>query len=184
MSTISVFASGTGSNFEALADAGLPIALVVCDHADAPVVAKAQARRIATFIIDYRDYPTKAAAEAAILAALPASDLIVLAGYMRIIGPTLLAAYPGQIINLHPALLPSFPGRTGIADAYAYGVKVTGVTVHVVDAGIDSGRILAQAPVRILPGESLAHLEARIHAVEHQLLPHTVAAILKEELAL
>jgi phosphoribosylglycinamide formyltransferase-1 len=100
---------------------------------------------------------------------------------MRIVGPTLLAAFPDQIVNLHPALLPSFPGRNGIQDAYAYGVKVTGVTVHYVDAGIDSGRIIAQEPVRIQPEMSLAELVTAIHAVEHDLLPKTVADLLTKE---
>lgn len=184
MSGITVFASGTGSNFQALVAAGLPVHFLVCDQPHAPVVALAQAAGIATFTLNYRDYADKTAAEAAIVAAVPASDLIVLAGYMRLLGPTLLAAWPNRIINLHPALLPSFPGRAGIADALAYGVKITGVTVHLVDAGLDSGRILAQAAVPIEAGDTEATLAPKIHAVEHRLLPATVAAILKGDLAL
>ncbi|MFD1431924.1 phosphoribosylglycinamide formyltransferase [Lacticaseibacillus yichunensis] len=180
-----VFASGTGSNFEALAEyfADRPdVALVglVCDHKAAPVLAKAEAAHVPTILIDYRAYPTKAAAEAALVARLPQADGLVLAGFMRIIGPTLLAAFPERIINLHPALLPSFPGRSGIADAFAYGVKVTGVTVHFVDAGIDSGRIIAQEPVRMRPDDTLATLETRIHEVEHHLLPTTVDHLIEK----
>ncbi|WP_203624043.1 MULTISPECIES: phosphoribosylglycinamide formyltransferase [unclassified Lacticaseibacillus] len=181
-----VFASGTGSNFEALADhfdrtKTATIVALVCDQPGAPVLAKAAARKIPVIALNYRDYPSKAAAEATLIARLPACDLIVLAGFMRIIGPTLLNAYPNRIINLHPALLPSFPGRTGIEDAFNYGVKVTGVTVHYVDAGIDSGKIIAQAPVLISEGTTLPALETAIHDVEHQLLPQTIEALIKEE---
>lgn len=186
MKQIAVFASGTGSNFDALQTAfanktrGIQIAVLVCDHADAPVVGKAQAVGIPVVLINYRDYAGKAAAEAAIVAAMPPVDLVVLAGFMRILGPTLLAAYPQRIVNLHPALLPSFPGRSGIEDALAYGVRVTGVTVHYVDAGIDSGTIIAQEPVRVLPDDTEDTLAPRIHAVEHVLLPKTVAQLLQE----
>ncbi|WP_125702833.1 phosphoribosylglycinamide formyltransferase [Lacticaseibacillus daqingensis] len=185
MKRLIVFASGTGSNFAALvahyqASARVAIVALVCDHADAPVLAKAAAAGIPTITINYKGYPTKQAAEAALVAMLPATDLIVLAGYMRIIGKTLLAAYPDRIINLHPALLPSFPGRAGIQDAYDYGVKVTGVTVHVVDAGVDSGRILAQAPVAITAGMTVDALETKIHQVEHQLLPQTIDNLIEE----
>ncbi len=184
MKQIVVFASGSGTNFQALHDffkdsTKVQIALLVCDHEDAYVLQRAALAKVPTLVVNFRDYANKAEAEQAILDKLPTCDLIVLAGYMRIIGKTLLAAFPNRIINLHPALLPSFPGRTGIQDAYDYGVKVTGVTVHYVDAGIDSGQIIAQAPVRIKSGESVEELEARIHAVEHELLPQTVAALLK-----
>lgn len=184
MKQLIVFASGNGSNFQALAEYfqggqhGAEIELLVCDHADAYVLQRAQQVGIKSLVIDYSAYANKAEAETALLAQLPACDLIVLAGFMRIIGATLLDAYPNQIINLHPALLPSFPGRSGIADAYAYGVKVTGVTVHYVDAGIDSGQIIAQEPVKVASGMSLAELETAIHAVEHQLLPQTVESLL------
>ncbi|WP_461212992.1 phosphoribosylglycinamide formyltransferase [Lacticaseibacillus sp. GG6-2] len=187
MKNIIVFASGNGSNFETLAkyfaDAsrGVTISLLVCDHAHAYVLQRAAKFNIPTLTIAYPDYKTKADAEKALLAQLPACDLIVLAGFMRIIGPTLLQAYPDRIVNLHPALLPSFPGRTGIKDAYDYGVKVTGVTVHYVDAGIDSGKIIAQVPVRIEPNMALADLETAIHAAEHDLLPQTVADLLTKE---
>lgn len=181
-----VFASGTGTNFEALADhfdrtRTARIIALLCDQPGAPVLTKAASRGIPTILLNYQAYPDKAAAEAWLKLQLPACDLIVLAGFMRIIGPTLLAAFPNRIINIHPALLPSFPGRTGIADAYAYGVKVTGVTVHYVDAGIDSGQIIAQVPVRIGNTTTLPELETAIHDVEHHLLPETIEALIKEE---
>lgn len=186
MKNIAIFASGTGSNFDALqakfADPaeGVHISVMVCDHAKAPVVEKAKAAGIPVVLVNYKRCGSKAAAEQYIMSQLPPVDGIILAGFMRILGPDLLAAYPRKIINLHPALLPSFPGRTGIADAYDYGVKVTGVTVHFVDAGVDSGEIIAQEPVRIAAGESLADLETAIHAVEHVLLPNAVTKLIKE----
>ncbi|KRM88362.1 phosphoribosylglycinamide formyltransferase [Lacticaseibacillus thailandensis] len=182
--SIAIFASGTGSNFQALVNAfagrtDIVIRALVCDHADAPVVAKATRAQIPVIVVDYRTAGSKTTAERRILAQLPPIDLIVLAGYMRILGPTLLNAYPQRIINLHPALLPSFPGRTGIEDAWHYGVKVTGVTVHYVDAGVDSGQIIAQVPVPITTGMSLEDLTAQIHRVEHQLLPATVRQLVQ-----
>ncbi|ERL64841.1 phosphoribosylglycinamide formyltransferase [Schleiferilactobacillus shenzhenensis] len=186
MKRLAVFASGNGTNFEALADyfqdpaKDVQISVVVCDHRRAPVIAKAAARDIPVQLVNYKQSGSKQAAEEAILAALPPVDLIVLAGFMRIIGPTLLAAFPRRIVNLHPALLPAFPGRTGIADAYAYGVKITGVTVHFVDAGIDTGEIIAQEPVRILPGMTEPELETAIHTVEHRLLPATIEQLMTE----
>jgi phosphoribosylglycinamide formyltransferase-1 len=186
MKNIAIFASGTGSNFAALQAAfadparGVHISVLVCDHAHAAVVAKARTAGVPVVLVNYKQCGSKAAAEQYIISKLPTVDLIVLAGFMRILGPDLLAAYPRKIINLHPALLPSFPGRTGIADAYEYGVKVTGVTVHYVDAGVDSGEIIAQEPVRITAGESLDELETAIHAVEHVLLPNAVTELIKE----
>lgn len=184
MKSIAIFASGNGTNFDALQQAFLDnphinIACMVCDHANAPVVGKAQRAGVPVITVNYRDYANKAAAEQAIIDALPPVDLVVLAGFMRILGPTLLGAFPRKIVNLHPALLPSFPGRTGIEDAFAYGVKVTGVTVHYVDAGVDSGEIIAQEPVRILSDDTVDTLTTRIHATEHVLLPKTVAALLQ-----
>ena len=177
MKRLAVFASGNGTNFLALAEhfqtstRGAEIAVLVCDQPGAPVIAKAARFGIPAHIFNYRDYPTKKAAEQAILAALPPVDLVVLAGFMRIIGPTLLAAFPRRIVNLHPALLPAFPGRTGIADAYAYGGKITGVTVHYVDAGCDTGEIIAHQPARRLPGITESGFEPAIHAPDNPLLP-------------
>ena len=186
MKALAVFASGNGTNFEALyeasqaQDSNFRIAVLVCDQASAPVISKAGDRQIPTIVINFKHFINKAAAEARILAAMPPVDALILAGYMRIIGPTLLDAFPRRIINLHPALLPSFPGRQGIKDAFDYGVKVTGVTVHYVDAGIDTGEIIAQDPVRVLPGMTLAELEAAIHRQEHHIFPETVKKLIQE----
>ncbi|WP_200868865.1 phosphoribosylglycinamide formyltransferase [Agrilactobacillus composti] len=188
MRKIAIFASGTGTNFVALVQAikarQLPaqVVLLVCDHQDAPVLQRAQAFNIPSFVINFKDYANKAAAETAILAALQARDVqaILLAGYMRIIGPTLLAAYPNKIINIHPALLPKFPGAHGIEDAFQAGVKETGVTIHFIDAGVDSGPIIAQKAVPVLPTDDLDSLETRIHATEHVLYPDVLADLLKK----
>ncbi len=102
---------------------------------------------------------------------------MVLAGYMLLVSPAFVQVFPGRIINLHPALLPAFPGTTSISDAVHYGVKVTGVTVHFVDEGLDTGPIIAQEPVRVEEGDTPESLAARIHAVEHQLLPATIRLI-------
>ena len=179
-----VFASGSGSNFEALVRQ-VPrevaeVALLVCDQPGAYCLERAAALGVPTFVAERAAYPSKAEFEWAIASRLAEArpDLIALAGYMRIIGPGLLGAYPGQIVNIHPSLLPAFPGRTAIADALAFGVKVTGVTVHFVDAGIDTGPIIAQAAIRIDDGEALPDLTARIHKLEHQLYPEVVTQLL------
>ncbi|TGD18084.1 phosphoribosylglycinamide formyltransferase [Levilactobacillus suantsaiihabitans] len=186
---LAVFASGNGTNFtalwQAIQDRQLPatIALLVCDHADAPVIQRAQAARVPVFCLDFKAYATKAEAETVILDQLRAAQVtaILLAGYMRLIGPTLLAAYPQRIINLHPALLPHFPGRHSIEDALAAKVTTTGVTIHFVDAGIDTGQIIGQRAVPILPTDTYATLAPRIHAVEHQFYPDTLQQLLAQQ---
>jgi phosphoribosylglycinamide formyltransferase-1 len=127
-----------------------------------------------------KEYPDKAAYEADVLRALRAAgtEWVILAGYMRIVGPTLLDAYPDRILNIHPSLLPQFPGRTAVADALAAGVTETGVTVHLVDAGIDTGPVLEQVRVPIDPGMTLEALLERVHAAEHQLYPRVIRRLL------
>lgn len=186
---LAVFASGTGTNFtalwQAIEDRQLParIELLICDHVDAPVIQRAAAVQVPVFCVDFKAYPDKASAEAAILTQLRATQVtaILLAGYMRLIGPTLLNAYPHHIINLHPALLPLFPGRHSIADALAAGATTTGVTIHFVDAGIDTGQIIDQRTVPILPADTYDTLAPRIHAVEHQFYPDTLQQLLAQQ---
>jgi len=183
---IAVFASGTGTNFSALQSAiverKIPaeIVLLVCDQAAAPVIKRAEAVGVPVLVINYKDFATKAAAETVILTSLYAHQVaaILLAGYMRIVGKTLLTAYPHRIINLHPALLPKFPGRQGIADAFAAGVSETGVTVHFIDAGIDTGQVIRQQRVSVGPNDTLASLTERIHQVEHDLYPDVLAELI------
>lgn len=185
---IAVFASGNGMNFvalhQAIAARALPatIALLVCDQPQAPVIAKARALQVPVLIVDFHDYANKAAAEEIILTALQARqiDAVLLAGYMRIIGATLLTAYPHKIINLHPALLPKFPGRHGIEDAFAAGVSETGVTIHYIDAGIDTGQIIAQRTVPVKADDTLATLATRIHDCEHQFYPDVLQTLINE----
>jgi phosphoribosylglycinamide formyltransferase-1 len=125
------------------------------------------------------DYATREEHDLAMAAAIreARADLVVLAGYMLLVSPVFVRAFPSRIINLHPALLPAFPGTTSIEDAMSYGVKVTGVTVHFVDDGLDTGPVIAQEPVRVEPGDTADSLAARIHATEHRLLPSTIRLI-------
>lgn len=171
-----VFASGSGSNFQAIHDAieaghlsGI-ITLVVTDKPDAFVVERARIAGIETLAIKPSSFSSKVVFEQAVLQKLKELEVewIVLAGYMRLIGNVLLEAYPNQIINIHPSLLPAFPGKDAIGQAMAHGVKITGVTVHYVDAGMDTGPILAQAAVEVVDGDR-EQTEERIHSLEHEL---------------
>lgn len=183
---VAILASGNGSNFEALAhqfQAGLlpgELIFVFSDHHNAYVLERARRLNIKAYSFEVKEFANKAAYEKALLQLLQEQeiDLIVLAGYMRIIGKTLLSHYSNRILNIHPSLLPSFPGLHGIKDAYEYGVKVTGVTVHLVDDGVDTGPIIAQEPVMILPEDSLESLEEKIHQTEHRLYPKVLRDVL------
>ena len=183
---VAILASGNGSNFEALAhqfQAGLlpgELIFVFSDHHDAYVLERAQRLNVRAFSFEVKEFANKAAYEEALLQLLQEQeiDLIVLAGYMRIIGQTLLSHYSNRILNIHPSLLPSFPGLHGIKDAYEYGVKVTGVTVHLVDDGVDTGPIIAQEPVMILPEDTLESLEEKIHQTEHRLYSKVLRDVL------
>lgn len=178
---IAVFASGNGSNFQAIVDAvasgelNAEVVAVVSDQPEAYVVERAQNAGITLFAYRPKDFPSKEHYEEAILKDLLTLQVewLVLAGYMRLIGDTLLSAYPNQIVNIHPSLLPSFPGLHAIEQALAHGVKVTGVTIHLVDAGMDTGPILAQQSVDI-EGCDLELAEQRIHAIEHALYTKTL----------
>ncbi len=183
---VAILASGNGSNFEALAhqfQAGLlpgELIFVFSDHHNAYVLERARRLNIKDYSFEVKEFENKAAYEEALLQLLQEQqiDLIVLAGYMRIIGQTLLSHYSNRILNIHPSLLPSFPGLHGIKDAYEYGVKVTGVTVHFVDDGVDTGPIIAQEPVMVLPEDSLESLEEKIHQTEHRLYPKVLRDVL------
>lgn len=185
-----VLASGNGSNLQAIIDqlhgrpagAGGPVievALVVSDQPGARALVRAKQAGIATAVCAAAPAGSREAREACVLEAVAAAapDLVVLAGYMRIVPPAFVRAFPHRIINLHPALLPAFPGTTSIKDALEHGVKVTGVTVHFVDEGLDTGPIVAQEAVRVEEGDTFETLAERIHAVEHELLPPTIREI-------
>jgi phosphoribosylglycinamide formyltransferase-1 len=182
-----VFASGSGSNLQRFIDeasAGCfpaALALVVSDRPECFAVARAQQARIPVLAFTPKTYPDKAAYEQVILRELQARQVrwVVLAGYMRLIGPTLLEPYRGRIVNIHPALLPAFPGKDAIGQALRAGATMTGVTVHVVDEGVDTGPPIAQMRVPILPNDSAETLAERIHAIEHGLYPAVVADLIR-----
>jgi phosphoribosylglycinamide formyltransferase-1 len=178
-----VLASGTGSLLRSLLDAAVGdyparvVAVGVDRDCGAAEIAKAAS--LPTFTVQLADYPSRDAWDAALtdVTAAHSPDLVVSAGFMRILGPQFLSRFSGRIVNTHPALLPSFPGTHGVADALAYGVKVTGCTVHLVDAGTDTGPILAQQPVPVLDGDDVETLHERIKVVERRLLVDVVAAV-------
>jgi len=182
---IAVFASGQGTNFQALADCAAAreldatIELLVCDKPGAPVIGRAEAAGIDVLLFVPKEFPSREAHDRFILQELERRgvELVVLAGYMRIVTDVLVAAYDGRMINVHPALLPSFPGLGGIKQALDYGVRVTGVTVHYVDGGMDTGPIIAQKAVEVLPGDDEESLALRIHAAEQHLLPWVVSEV-------
>lgn len=180
--SIAVFASGSGSNFQALVEASRaedwpePIRLLVCDRPGARVLERAEKLGVPSLLVDPKEFSSKADYEAEILARLRREGIrrLVLAGYMRLIGPTLLDAYRWRIVNIHPSLLPAFPGKDAVGQALDYGVKWTGVTVHFVDEGMDTGPIIAQEPVRVDEGDDRASLTRKIQAVEHRLYPAVI----------
>ena len=185
MKKIVVFASGNGSNFQAIIDQlhlkVCEVALLICDNPSAYCIERAKSVGIETFVFNPKLYDKKCDYELEILSKLKKVDpsLIVLAGYMRIVSSTLLSVYEGKIINIHPALLPAFKGRDGIGDALTYGVKVMGVTVHYVDTGIDTGKIIDQASFKRAENETADESKQRIHELEHQLYPKVITQLLK-----
>ncbi|MGH3634734.1 phosphoribosylglycinamide formyltransferase [Mycobacterium sp.] len=178
-----VLASGTGSLLAALLDAAVgdyPARVVAVGvDRDCRAADIATAASVPTFTARLADYPRRDAWDAALTeaAAVHSPDLVVSAGFMKIIGPQFLSSFNGRIINTHPALLPAFAGTHGVADALEYGVKVTGATVHLVDAGTDTGPILAQQAVPVLDGDDEQTLHERIKVVERRLLVDVVAAV-------
>jgi len=184
---LAVLASGTGTNLQALMDdavVGSHVALVVSDRPEAGALQRARDRGVPTAVCRPQDHPDRAAHDRAIRDLLQAEgiDCVALAGYMRIVGPELIAAFPERIVNLHPALLPAFPGMRSVADALEWGVKVTGVTVHLVDEEVDHGPIVAQEPLRVLEEDDLDSLLARVHETEHRIFPMAVRALVEGRL--
>ncbi len=183
---IAIFASGSGSNFQAIVDAvkqgnlDVSIKLLVCDRSKAEVLHRAEAAGVPAFVVQAKDYLSREQLDAAIVQQLDEVgpiDLIVLAGYMRLITDCLVQPYFGRMINIHPALLPAFPGMHAIKQALEYGVKVAGATVHFVDGGMDTGPIIAQKTVTVNNEDTLENLTAKIHTVEHELLPQVIQTI-------
>ena len=185
MKRIAIFASGSGTNFEALVNETYKnekIVLLVCDKPNAYVIERAKNHNINYFVVELKKFENKEAYETAIVNKLKEEkiDLVLLAGYMKIVDKVLLDAYEGRIINIHPALLPSFKGAHGIKDAYDYGVKIMGVTIHYVNKEVDGGKIIAQDAFH-LTNETLDEAEAIIHSIEHKLYPETLKKLLEEK---
>ena len=179
---IAVLASGSGTNAQAMMDkaaAGLldvNIVLIVCNRPGAGVIARAEKAGIPCRVLDHKAFPDRESFDMRVAGELrrAGADLVVLAGYMRLLSRAFLQAFQGRVINLHPALLPSFPGVHGGADALDYGVKISGCTVHFVEEEMDSGPVIIQAAVPVNAGEGEASLMARIHAMEHRVFPQAV----------
>ena len=185
-----IMASGSGSNAQVLFDSVREgkmegeIACLFCDRPGAKVIERAEAAGIDTVVFSPKEFASKDDYEAAIVREFQARgvECVVLAGYMRLCGSNFLAAYAGKAINLHPSLLPLFPGKDAIGDALAAGVKYTGVTVHFIDEGMDTGPIIRQETVMIEPDDTRETLASRIHAAEHRLLPEVTALLLSGKL--
>ena len=186
MTRIGVLLSGRGSNFLALHDAvrrgELPaeIALVAGNVADAPGLERARERGLPVAALPHRGEPDRASHEAKLIGALRAAGVewVCLAGYMRLLSPGFLAAFPSRVVNIHPSLLPAFPGLDAQAQALAHGVKITGCTVHLVDAGLDSGPIVLQRAVEVLDDDTPETLAARILEQEHVAYPEAMRRLL------
>lgn len=187
---IAVFASGRGTNFSAIARGvkkgtiKANLTLLVCDNPQALVLEKAKRAKVKIALVKIKDFATQKALEARIIEHLEENniDLIVLAGFMRVLSPEFVQRYNGRILNIHPALLPSFKGSHGIKDAFEYGVKVTGATVHFVDEKVDCGPIILQKTVKIDANETLESLEEKIHKVEHALYPKAIKLFVENRL--
>jgi phosphoribosylglycinamide formyltransferase-1 len=183
-----VLVSGSGTNLQALIDAcadpayGAKIVAVAADRDGIAGLTRAETAGIPTFTEKVTDHIDRAAWDTALAEEVAAfePDLVVSAGFMKILGPAFLARFGGRTVNTHPALLPAFPGAHGVRDALAYGVKVTGCTVHFVDAGVDTGPIIAQGAVEVLPGEDEDALHERIKTVERSLLVSCVGRLARD----
>lgn len=186
---IVVLVSGSGSNLQVLLDAvesSWSVVGVVSDQPTAHALQRAAAAQVPSRVVEWGDYASRDDFTDAICAAAGEfePDYIVLAGFMRVLGPGAIARFPDRIINVHPSLLPAFPGAHGVRDALAYGAKVTGVTVHFVDEHLDHGPIIAQEALNVIADDDEAALHGRIQEIEHRLLPEVVTRLAKGELAI
>lgn len=189
---IAVFASGRGTNFGAIIKATklgkikANLSLLVCDNPKAGAIGRAKRAGIKIALVKREDFTDKKDFEAKIIQHLEENkiDLIVLAGFMRMLSPEFVRRYTGRILNIHPALLPSFKGSRSIKDAFDYGVKITGVTVHFVDEKMDHGPIILQKAVQIQEDDTLESLEKKIHKIEHRLYPQALRLYMEGKLKL
>ena len=192
LKNIAVLASGNGSNFQAIVDAlkkgriRANIKLLVCDNPEAYCLQRAAKVKVKAFIADRRDFSNKKDFEEQIIRKLRSEKigLIILAGFMRLLSGEFIKKYRGRILNIHPSLLPVFKGARAIKDAFDYGAKVSGVTVHFVDEQMDHGPIILQEPLKIKAGWSLEELEKNIHNLEHKIYPQVIRLFLEGRLRL
>jgi phosphoribosylglycinamide formyltransferase-1 len=182
---IGVLASGNGTNLQALLDERLPVVAVASNDTKAHALDRAARAGLEAAAFPAVEFDSRERRDAEMAGWLAERDveLVVLAGYMQLLTPPFLGRFEGRILNVHPSLLPSFPGAHAVEDALAHGVKVTGATVHFVDEGIDTGPIVLQEAVPVEPGDTVETLHARIQRVEHRLLPDAVRLFLAGELA-
>ena len=176
---VAVFVSGSGTNFQAIIDADIEaanLAALVCNKPDAFAIKRAEKHGIPVELVNHKDFETREAFEAEIINRLEKYDiqLVVLAGFMRVLTPFFVGRFKNRILNLHPALLPSFPGMHAAKQALDYGAKVTGCTVHFVDEGVDTGPIIVQAVVPISDDDTEESLLEKIHKEEHRIYPEAV----------
>lgn len=184
---VGVLVSGSGTNLQALLDdpaIGPHVVVVISDRPGVRALDRAAAAGVESVVVDPADHGDREAHTKAMVTELDARgvDVVVSAGYMRILGPEAVERWRGRFLNVHPALLPAFPGMHGAADALAAGVKITGVTVHLVDEGVDSGPVVCQEAVEIRDDDTWDSLEERIHAAEHRQLPKAVRALMEGRL--
>jgi phosphoribosylglycinamide formyltransferase-1 len=174
---LGVLVSGTGSNLQAILNAieagtlNARVKLVISNRPGVQALERARTANVHALTLPHKDFADREAFDGALVSALREAEVgwVVLAGFMRVLTPVFLDAYPGRIINIHPSLLPAFPGVDAAKQALAYGVKISGCTVHFVDRGVDSGKIIAQRAVTVQAEDDLATLAARIHSAEHEL---------------
>jgi phosphoribosylglycinamide formyltransferase 1 len=181
---IAVLVSGSGTNLQALLDhpvCGPRIALVLSDRPDVKALERGASDGIESAVLEPKDFDDRQTFDRAVVDLLRdrGIDVVVSAGYMRLLGPAVLEAYGGRWLNVHPSLLPAFPGTSGVADALTYGVRVTGVTVFFVDEGMDTGPVVMQEAIEVRDDDDWDSLEARVHEVEHRLLPAATAALVE-----
>lgn len=184
---LAVLASGEGTNLQALLDdpvVGRWVVLVVSDRAGARALDRARDRGVTAVFLDPAASPDRASYDRALLDLLVEASIthVALAGFMRIVGADLVKTFEGRMLNVHPALLPAFPGTSSVADALAWGVKLTGVTVHFVDEEVDHGPIVSQEALPVFPDDDWGSLEERVHEVEHRLFPVAVRALVEGRL--
>jgi len=182
-----VLVSGSGSNLQALIDTpdlGAEIRVVVADRPGIKALDRAQQAGIPTTVLPWEEYGSRSQFSSAVADVVDdaGANVMVLAGFMRILATEAINRFPNRILNIHPSLLPAFPGANAVAQALAHGVKVTGVTIHLVDEKVDHGPIIAQRAVPVLPDDDVAALHARIQVQEHDLYPRVVRAFVSGEI--